>query len=110
MSEPIGKRAMDAILDVTVELKARIKPSFEPYEGVYRLNDLAEYVSEGDWDEIWSRYPGWWPHAWMLADNGQFTAEQVSRLTVEEIEVLFNSAAFEPEFAYYTEADGDGMV
>ena len=46
----------------------------------------------------------------MLADNGQFTADQVSCLTVKEIEVLFNSAAFEPEFAYYTEADGDGMV
>lgn len=109
MGEPIGKRAMDQILDVTVELKARIRPSFEPYEGVYRLNDFAEYVSEGDWDEVWSRYPGWWPHAWMLADNGQFTSEQISCISVEEIEQLFDSPAFEPEYAYYTDAGEDGM-
>lgn len=110
MGEPIGKRAMDQILDVTVELKARIKPSFEPYEGVYRLNDLGEYVSEGDWGRVWAGRPAWWPKAWMLADNGQFTADMVGRLSVEQIEQLFDSPAFEPEYAYYTDAGEDGML
>lgn len=110
MSEPIGKKTMDAILDVTDELRARVRPRFEPYEGVYRLNDMAEYVSERDWDEVWSRYPSWWPHAWMLAENGQFTAEQIGRCTVDEIEELFASPAFEPEHAYYTDAGEDGMA
>lgn len=109
MSEPIGKRAMDAILDVTAELKARVRSGFEPYQGVYRLNDMGEYVSEEDWERVWANHPSWWPHAWMLADNGQFSAEQVGRLSVEQIETLFDSPAFEPEFAYYTDAGEDGM-
>ena len=46
----------------------------------------------------------------MLADNGQFSAEQVGRLSVGEIEVVFGSAAFEPEYAYYTDAGEDGML
>ena len=107
---PIGRDTMDAILGVTIELKARIRPSFEPYEGVYRLSDFAEYVSEADWDEIWSRYPDWWHKAWMLADNGQFTAEQISRLTPEQVEQLFESPAFEPEYAFYTDAGEDGLL
>lgn len=46
----------------------------------------------------------------MLADNGQFSAEQVGRLSVEQIEALFDSPAFEPEYAYYTDAGEDGMM
>ena len=110
MSESIGHNIMSEILDVTVELKARIRACFEPYEGVYRLNDMAEYISEADWDKVWSRYPSWWPHAWLLAENGQFTAEQVSRCTVEQIEALFASPAFEPEYAFYTDAGEDGLL
>ena len=110
MSNAIGKRTMDAILEVTDELRERVRDSFTPCEGIYRINDFGEYVSEEDWENVWADYPSWWPHAWLLADNGQFTADQVSRLSVDEIEAIFNSAAFEPEFAYYTEADGDGEI
>lgn len=110
MGKPIGKRTMGAILDVTVELRARVRSGFEPYQGVYRLNDMGEYVSEGDWERVWAGRPSWWPKAWMLADNGQFSAEQVGRLSVEEIEVVFGSAAFEPEYAYYTDSGEDGML
>ena len=110
MSDAIGKQTMDAIIAVTDELHGYVRNSFAPCEGIYRINDFGEYISEEDWESAWADHPAWWPKAWMLADNGQFTADQVSRLTVKEIEVLFNSAAFEPEFAYYTEADGDGMV
>lgn len=105
----IGTAAMQRILDVTDELRACVRPSFEPYAGVYRINDMAEYVSEEDWLDVWADRPDWWPKAWLLADNGQFTAEQVSRLSIEQIEALFESPAFEPEFAYYTDAGEDGM-
>lgn len=101
---------MNRILDVTVELKARVRSGFEPYQGVYRLNDLGEYVSEEDWQSVWAGRPDWWPKAWMLADNGQFSAEQVGRLSVEQIVALFDSPAFEPEYAYYTDAGEDGMM
>ena len=101
---------MNRILDVTVELKTRVRSGFEPYQGVYRLNDLGEYVSEEDWQGVWAGRPAWWPKAWMLADNGQFSAEQVGRLSVEQIEALFDSPAFEPEYAYYTDAGEDGMM
>ena len=46
----------------------------------------------------------------MLADNGQFTADMVGRLSVEQIEALFESPAFEPEYAYYTDSGEDGMM
>ena len=109
MGNAIGSEAMGRILDVTDELRACVRDEFEPFEGVYRLNDMGEYVSEGDWERVWAGRPSWWPHAWMLADNGQFSAEQVGRLSVEQIEALFESPAFEPEFAYYTDAGEDGM-
>lgn len=110
MSNAIGKKTMDAILNVTDQLRECVRDSFTPCEGIYRINDFAEYVSEEDWLNVWADHPAWWPRAWLLADNGQFTADQVSRLTVDEIETLFDSPAFEPEYAYFTEADGDGMV
>ncbi|MDM8271844.1 hypothetical protein [Thermophilibacter provencensis] len=110
MSEPIGKRAMDAILDVTDELRACVRDEFEPYEGVYRINDFGECVSEEDWLNVWAAYPSWWPHAWILADNGQFTSDEVSRMSVEEIEAAYGDPAFEPEYAFYTEAGEDGMM
>lgn len=110
MSKAIGEATMNRILGVTDELRACVEDCFEPYQGVYRLNDMGEYVSEGDWERVWAGRPDWWPKAWMLADNGQFSAEQVGRLSVEEIEVVFGSAAFEPEYAYYTDAGEDGML
>ena len=102
MSKAIGEATMNRILGVTDELRACVEDCFEPFEGVYRLNDLGEYVSEGDWERVWAGRPSWWPKAWMLADNG--------RLSVGEIEVVFGSAAFEPEYAYYTDAGEDGML
>ena len=46
----IGYELMTRIGDVTDELKRHVKDRFEPYEGVYRLNDSADYVSEADWE------------------------------------------------------------
>ncbi|WP_317415966.1 hypothetical protein [Thermophilibacter provencensis] len=104
----IGTAVMQQILAVTDELRACVRDEFEPFEGVYRLNDMGEYVSEEDWENVWADRPSWWPKAWMLADNGQFTSDEVSRMSVEEIEAAFNDPAFEPEYAYYTEADEEG--
>lgn len=104
----IGTAVMQQILAVTDELRACVRDEFEPYEGVYRLNDMGEYVSEEDWENVWADRPSWWPHAWMLADNGQYTSDEVSRMSVEEIEAAYADPAFEPEFAYYTEVDEEG--
>lgn len=106
----IGRAAMGAVLDVTDELGARVRDEFEPYEGVYRLNDMGEYVAEEDWLNVWADRPSWWPHAWMLADNGQHTSDEVSRMSVEEIEAAYSDPEFELEYAFYTEVGGDGMM
>lgn len=45
----IESEAMGRILDVTDELRACVRDEFEPYEGVYHLNDMGEYVAEEDW-------------------------------------------------------------
>lgn len=105
----IGTATMDQILAVTDKLRACVRDEFEPYEGVYRLNDMGEYVSEEDWLNVWADRPSWWPHAWMLADNGQHTSDEVSRMSVEEIEAAYADPAFEPEYAYYTETDEEGL-
>lgn len=41
----------------------------------------------------------------MLANNGQHTADDVSRMSLDEIERAYDNPAFAPEFAYYTETD-----
>lgn len=105
----IGTAAMQQILAVTDELRACVRDEFEPYEGVYRLNDMGEYIAEEDWENVWAGYPAWWPKAWMLADNGQFTSAQVSAMSVEQIEAAYADPAFEPEYAFYTEADEEGQ-
>lgn len=110
MGNAIGSEAMGRILDVTDELRACVRDEFEPYEGVYRINDFGEYVSEEDWLNVWAGYPAWWPKAWMLADNGQFTSDEVSRMSVEEIEAAYGDPAFEPEYAFYTDAGEEGMM
>ena len=110
MGNAIGSEAIDRILDVTDELRACVRDEFEPFEGVYRINDFGEYVSEEDWENVWADRPSWWPKAGMLADNGQFTSDEVSRMRVEEIEAAYGDPGFYPEFAFYTEADEEGMM
>lgn len=104
----IGTATMDQILAVTDELRSCVRDRFEPYEGVYRINDFGEYVSEEDWLNTWAAYPLWWMHAWLLADNGQYTSAQVSAMSVEQIEAAYADPAFEPEYAFYTEVDEGG--
>lgn len=48
--------------------------------------------------------------AWLLADNGQFASEDVSRMSVHEIERAVASPDFYPEYAFYTETDEAGEL
>ena len=105
----VGTGAMGQILAVTDELRACVRERFEPFEGVYRINGMGEYVSEEDWESVWTGYPAWWPEAWLLADNGQFTDNEVSRMSVEEIEAACKDPEFYPEHAFYTEVDENGL-
>lgn len=104
-----GEQTMDRILDVTDELQACVHEKFEPYEGVFRLNESGEYVSENDWLDVWEGRSTWWHKAWMLADNGQYTASAVAAMSVAEIERAYDDPCFEPEYAFYTEVDGNGL-
>lgn len=110
MSEPIGHNLMDAVLAVTDELMTCVREDFEPNEGVYRINDCGGYVTEKDWETVWADHPAWWPDAWLLADNGQFTSGDVSRMSVHEIERAVASPDFYPEYAFYTETDEEGEL
>ncbi len=106
----IGKKTMDAILAVTDELMTYVREDFGPNEGVYRINDCGGYVSEEDWANVWADHPAWWQDAWLLADNGQLSSEDVSRMSVHEIERAVASPDFYPEYAFYTETDEAGEL
>lgn len=109
--EPIGAFAVECIVQgVTPLLRDRVKDKFKPHESVYRLNDMGEYVSEADWRAVWSRYPYWAERVWMLADNGQYSAEDVGAMCVKQIDEAYEDPSFKPEFAYYTEADESGLL
>lgn len=110
MSEPIGHDLMDAVLAVTDELMSCVREDFGPNEGVYRVSDCGGYVSEEDWETVWANHPAWWRDAWLLADNGQLSAEDVSRMSVHEIERAVASPDFYPEYAFYTETDEEGEL
>lgn len=45
----------------------------------------------------------------MLADNGQYTASAVAAMSVAEIERAYDDPCFEPQYAFYTEVDGNGL-
>lgn len=100
---------MQQILAVTDELRSCVRDEFAPFEGVYRLNDFGECIAEEDWLNTWAAYPLWWMHAWMLADNGQYTSQQVSAMSVGQIEAAYADPGFEPEYAFYTETDEEGL-
>lgn len=109
-SNAVGMCTMKKILHITNELSTCIRDRFNPNEGVYRLNDEGEYVSEQDWLNVWNEHPSWWQKAWMLADNGQYTASRVAAMSIAEIERAYDDPSFEPEYAYYTEADESGLL
>ena len=60
LDEPIGE---DVVNDIEVMantgLSHFIKKSFEPCEGVYRIDDFGDYVPYEDWRKFWSAFPEW---------------------------------------------------
>lgn len=95
----IGTEAIARILAVSDELAAVIRDRFEPYEGIYRIDDFEDYASEEDWENAWANRPPWWRRAWMLADNGQLATGEAAAMSVEDVEAPYDGSAFEPEYA-----------
>ena len=106
----IGKKALNEILGVSQELREHVREEFTPCEGVYRIDDCGEYVTEQDWLGVWATYPSWWQDAWLLTDNGQYSFDEVAQMTVGEIRAAVADPTFCPEHAFYTETDYLGMV
>lgn len=110
-TEMIGKMVLEKICnDASDGLHQFVKREFEPYAGVYRINDFGEYVSENDFINYWNAFPDWHVKAWMLSDNGQYTFDEVAAMTVQEIEAAYNDPYFEPEYVFYTELEEDGLL
>lgn len=60
LDEPIGEAVICDIERMANEgLQPFYQREFEPYEGVYRVNDFAKYVSEDSWRKFWSAFPEW---------------------------------------------------
>ncbi len=108
--DAVGYDAVASILaDADKALRPLVRGEFEPNEGIYRLNDMGEYVSEDDFESYWEGKPDWHRMAWMLADNGRFTVRDVASMSVEQIGRAYEDPSFEPEIAFYTTADEDGF-
>lgn len=102
---PIGQAVLDAIDAAADELDSRVQEEFPSGTGVFRIDEDGDYVSERDWKEIWALHPGWWEEAWVLADNGMYSAREVAGMTVGEIAKAYSDPEFCPEIAFYTEAE-----
>lgn len=107
---PVGEDVMRRILARTDELRACAREHFQPDEGVYRIADSGTYVSEEDWENVWADGPTWWQAAWLLADNGQYTAEDVARMTIADVEDVCQDPNTTFDVAFYTQADEHGLV
>lgn len=96
-------------------LRPFVKDSFEPYEGVYRINDFGCYVSEEDWERVWATLHSWCEHAFMLSgntDDPDFDSELVMDMSPAEIDEAWGNLPDDLDFGYvfYTEADEEGRV
>lgn len=94
-----------------------IKKSFEPCEGVYRIDDFGDYVPYEDWRKFWSAFPEWCEWVFFLHDNAHsddywnFTTEVLGGLTPIEIGEQYDASSdYDIDFVFYTEADDEGHV
>lgn len=79
LDEPIGEAVVCDIERMANEgLQPFYQREFEPYEGVYRVNDFAKYVSEDSWRKFWSAFPEWCEQVFMLHDNTRSDDYQVA--------------------------------
>ena len=98
-------------------LRKFIRERFKPYEGVYRIDAMGEYVSEKDWKKFWSALPGWCEQVFMLHDNAhsddyeEFTGHVLGSMTPDEIGEQYElSVNFELDCVWWTNADEDGCL
>lgn len=107
---PVGEEFIDDANTIASELFDR-KQDWDdlPIGGCYRINDFGDYVTEEDWDAVWDGHP-LEEKAWMLADNGRYTSDEVARMSPDEIEAAYDEGDIyidtydqHPAYAYYTE-------
>lgn len=73
-----------------------------PVGGCFRINDMGDYVTAESWDEVWEGHR-LEEQAWMLCDNGQYSAADVEAMTPEGIRSAYEDPDFQPDYAFYTE-------
>lgn len=105
-----GKELESSFEQIYTKLKSQIKEVFSPSEGIYRINDCGDYVSEEDFEFVFSTYSLWIKYAYLLVVNNFFSLEEICQKSLEEIEKFLNSESFNPDICYYTEAEEDGTV
>lgn len=118
LDEPIGEAVVNDIETMAGDgLRKFIRERFKPYEGVYRINGIGEYVSEKDWKKFWSALPGWCEQVFMLHDNAhsddyeEFTGHVLGSMTPDEIGEQYElSVDFELDCVWWTNADEDGCL
>lgn len=100
---PVGEEFIDRTNDIASGLFDH-KMDWEdlPIGDCYRINDFGDYVTEPDWCEVWDDHP-LEEKAWMLADNGQYSSDDVAKMTPAEIEAAYDDADFDPAYVFYTE-------
>lgn len=98
----IGRLVVDAI-DELAEKRLWSLPcakgldKFEPGTEVYVLHGY-DAIDLMDWNDFWACYPDWYEKVYMLSDNGEYTAEQVGDMTLEEVDARYNTCAGEDVF------------
>lgn len=86
------------------------KPFSRPYDE-YCYNQAlfccgnGDAVYERDWDNFWKKYPSWYEKAYMLADNGEYSAMEVANMDPEEICDAYKNSEGSCENVYYTVKD-----
>ncbi len=80
-TQPVGGQFIDKTAEIAEKLFDR-KQDWDdlPIGGCYRINDFGDYVTEDDWRDVWDEYP-LEEKAWMLADNGQYTTDEVAHMS-----------------------------
>lgn len=99
MSE-IGIGLVNATNNVYNELLPLCKPEFDAGESVHRIDDFGNYVSEYDWQKVWSKHPSILEKIYVISwEYGNAVTEKMSE---EEIDRLYDDPNFSPDVVYFT--------
>ncbi len=79
----------------------------KPFTEVYRINE-SDYVDYGVWERYWEDKPEIERDIWIVADNGQYSTEDLVGMPPEKISAIVESDDFEPENTYCTMTDDEG--